>query len=130
MMFMWKTLIGKKNHGSPQTPTFIVRQRGYNRRLRGNNLELYAFANRRLQQKDFLYLTHTLSVSLHVYITLMTTTHKNVCPKSYKYKTIDIVETYFHLALIRYVDYKTINIYTSSILYSSYLQVQVPGLNI
>ena len=36
-------------------------------RLRGNDLELYIFANRWLQQKSFLYLTHTLSHYLSLY---------------------------------------------------------------
>ena len=47
--------------------------------LRGNDLELYVFANRRLQQKGVMYLTLSHSLSLCTYTLYTHNKDNNLC---------------------------------------------------
>ena len=63
-MFTWKTLNGK-NHGSPQTPNYHYVRKVYKRMCRGNDVMHTVFAWRRLQTKNALYISLSLSVYLN-----------------------------------------------------------------
>ena len=74
-MFTWKPKLGK-NHGSPHTPNCPLCDESYNEGVGGNDLTLYLFANRLLQQNDVLYLTLSHSLHIHaLYTKIITTTH-------------------------------------------------------
>ena len=89
-----QTKVGK-NHGSSQTPNCPLCDGRYNKRLGGNNLTLYLFAKRQLQQRHHcVYLSLSLSLILSrfvhthsVYKIIIIT--NCVCP-SYIYTNITI----------------------------------------
>ena len=64
-MFTWKPKLGKKTTGCVP----LCERKKYKVSLKGNDLELYVFANRRLQQKDVLYLTLSHSLYIHTQYT-------------------------------------------------------------
>ena len=103
----WKTQTREKNHGNSQTPNCPLKDRRYNQRLGGNNLKLYVFTNRRLQQ---IHLCLSLSAPFRAlymhYITIhdnnyMLTYTNSFCPSCiYTYSLKRHIGTYLQICLI------------------------------
>ena len=62
-MFTWKPKLGKKTTGCVP----LCERKKYKVSLKGNDLELFVFAHRLLQQNGVMYLTLSLSISLYIH---------------------------------------------------------------